>query len=149
MGLSYTRTKGGKEFILAVPKGKDISIMIWGAIYLGGRSDLFLMERDPESKRQGYSANNYLAVLKDQIPRIWQPGLIFVQNNAPIHTAGKIKKWLENKGITTFVGFMACGSGSGPWTWAAGSSPWAGLGRLFPLGPRYKPMWPAPRPNIM
>jgi len=86
---------------LAIPKGKDISIMIWGAIYLGGRSDLFLMERDPESKRQGYSTNSYLAILEDQIPRIWQPSLIFVQDNAPIHTAGKVKKWFENKGITT------------------------------------------------
>jgi hypothetical protein len=86
---------------LPVPKGKDISIMIWGAIYLGGRSDLILMERDPESKRQGYSANSYLTVLKDQIPRVWQPGLVFVQDNAPIHTAGKVDAWLENEGIIT------------------------------------------------
>ena len=45
---------------------------------------------------------------------------------------------------------------SGRSSWAAGSSPWAGLGRLFPsgprcgpMGPRYKRMWLASRPNIV
>ena len=31
-------------------KSTDITIMIWGAIWLDGRSDLVIMERDDESK---------------------------------------------------------------------------------------------------
>ena len=58
------------------------------------------MERDEESKRGGYLARSYQLILKDQIPRCWQPGLIFMQDNAPIHTAGKINTWFDNHGIT-------------------------------------------------
>jgi DDE superfamily endonuclease len=80
-------------------KGKDISVIIWGAIYGDGRSDIVIMDRDPDSKKLGYSANSYLIVLNDQLPRTWQPGMIFMQNNASIHTVKKIKKWFEDKSI--------------------------------------------------
>jgi transposase len=59
------------------------------------------MKHDEESKREGYSACFYQLVLKDQIFRCWQPDLVFMQNNASIHIAGKIKKWFEDQGITT------------------------------------------------
>jgi hypothetical protein len=39
-------------------KGKDISVMVWGAIYGDGRSDVVIMDRDPDSKKSGYSANS-------------------------------------------------------------------------------------------
>ena len=87
--------KWSKEHIDTYTKGKDISIMIWGAIWDGGRSDIVIMDRDEESKRGGYSANSYIAVLKDQLPTIYNPGMTFMQGNAPIYTAGKVKKWLE------------------------------------------------------
>jgi hypothetical protein len=93
--------KWQKEFILPKTKSKDISVMVWGIIWAGGKSDLVIMERDEESKRGGYSARSYQLVLEDQIPRCWQPGLVFMQDNAPIHTAGKIKKWFEDEGIAT------------------------------------------------
>jgi hypothetical protein len=64
--------------ILPEAKGHDVSIMIWGAIFGEGRSDLILMERDPLSKREGYSANSYLSVLEDQMQRCFEPGLNFV-----------------------------------------------------------------------
>jgi transposase len=38
--------------------------------------------------------------LKDQIPRYWQPDLIFMQDNAPIHTTGKIDTWFDNHSIS-------------------------------------------------
>ena len=42
--------------------------MIQGAIYRGGRLDVVFLERDPDSKKRGYIANSYLAVLREQIP---------------------------------------------------------------------------------
>jgi len=73
--------------------------MVWGAIWVGGRSDLFIMDRDMESKREGYSAKSYIQVLDDQLPTIWQPGMVFMQDNAPIHTANVIKNWFIDRGI--------------------------------------------------
>ena len=49
------------------------------------------MKRDEESKKEGYSAKSYLAVMEDQLPTIWEPGMVFMQDNAPIHTAEIIK----------------------------------------------------------
>jgi hypothetical protein len=46
-------------------KGKDIKVMIWGAIWLGGRSEVVIMERDPYVKKNGYTAASYIAVLED------------------------------------------------------------------------------------
>jgi len=46
-------------------KGKDISVMIWGAIYGDRRFDIVLMERNPASDKSGYSANSYLTVLRN------------------------------------------------------------------------------------
>ena len=38
-------------------KSTDISIIVWGAIWLDGRSDLVIMKRDEELKGGGYSRN--------------------------------------------------------------------------------------------
>jgi transposase len=57
------------------------------------------MDRDPDSEKSGYTANSYIAVLNDQMPRIWEPSRISMQDNAKIHTAKIIKKWFENESI--------------------------------------------------
>jgi DDE superfamily endonuclease len=80
-------------------KSTDISIMVWGAIWLGGRSDLVLMERDEESERGGYSANSYLKILDEEMPKCFEPGRVFMQDNASIHTAKKVAQWFEDNGI--------------------------------------------------
>ena len=80
-------------------KGKDISIMIWGAIWIGGRSDLVVMERDSNSPKNGYTANSYLKVLDDQLSDDWLEEMHFVQDNAPIHTAKSVKDWFSNHRI--------------------------------------------------
>jgi transposase len=57
------------------------------------------LNRDFESKKHGYSAKSYLEVLEDQLPTCWEPGLIFMQDNASIHTAKVVKKWFKDIGI--------------------------------------------------
>lgn len=85
--------------IQSYPKGKGITVMVWGAFYAGERSNLVLMARDPDSPRGGYSAGSYLEVLIEYLLTMWEPGLIFMQDNASVHTAKKVKEWLKEMGI--------------------------------------------------
>jgi hypothetical protein len=72
---------------------KGLSIMVW-VCFSGrlGRSDLYIIERDPESKRGGYSANSYITLLEEMIPTVWEPELLYMQDNTSIHTAKKVTK---------------------------------------------------------
>jgi hypothetical protein len=66
--------------------------MIWAAIWVRERSDITFMQRDPHSKKEGYSAASYVTVLNDQLPRCWEPGIVFMQDNALIHRAGVVMR---------------------------------------------------------
>jgi hypothetical protein len=60
------------------------------------------MDRDFESKKHGYSANSYLEVLNvEVIPAFttFEPSYEFMQDNASIHTVGKVKEWFTKRGI--------------------------------------------------
>lgn len=59
------------------------------------------MVRDFEAKKKEYSANSYIKVLEDNLLGIWELGLIFMQNNAPIRKAKRVTKWLEESGVVT------------------------------------------------
>lgn len=59
------------------------------------------MTRDHQSQRNGFTAGSYLQVIQDNLPGIWEPGLIFMQDNARIHTAKAVRDWLEEMGIDT------------------------------------------------
>jgi hypothetical protein len=85
--------KWNKEMIDTYKKGKDISVMVWGCFWGSGRSELYILDRDFELKKHGYSANSYLEVLNHQLPACWVPGLIFMQDGASIHTAHKVRDW--------------------------------------------------------
>ena len=37
--------------------------------------------------------------MTDNLLGIWQPGLIFMQDNAPIHKAKKVIEWFNENGI--------------------------------------------------
>ena len=65
-----------------------VSAAFWGN---RERSDLLILERDFESKKHRYSANSYLALLEDLVIPNYTDDLIFMQDNAPIHTAKKVK----------------------------------------------------------
>jgi hypothetical protein len=87
------------EFVTTYKAGKDIRVMVWGAFWASGRSDLYIMDRDFESAKHGYSARSYLEVLDDQVVKYYYKGLIFMQDNASIHTAGIVQEWFDNYDI--------------------------------------------------
>ena len=57
------------------------------------------MERDEAAPRGGYSSASYLAVLNNNLPTMWEPGLIFMQDNASIHTAAVVNQFFIDMGI--------------------------------------------------
>jgi transposase len=60
---------------------------------------LVIMNRDITALRGGYSVNSYLNVLEEQLPICFEPGRMFIQDNNRIHTAKKVKSWLQDNGI--------------------------------------------------
>jgi hypothetical protein len=85
---------------------KNMKTMVWGAFWDHGRSPLYIMDRDFESKKHGYSANSYLEVLDNSLLPIFQglePGYEFMQDNASIHRANTVKAWFKAKGIRLVV----------------------------------------------
>ena len=91
--------KWNKEMIETYKKGKDISVMVWGCFWGSGRTDLYILDRDFESKKHGYSANSYIEVLDAELAGHHQPGLLFMQDNASIHTAHKVRDWFKEQRI--------------------------------------------------
>ena len=91
--------KWDKNMIQDVSKGKDVRVMIWAAFWGGERSDLYALKRDFEAKKKGYSVKSYIQVLKHNLHEIYHLNLIFMQDNAPFHTAKAVKNWFEEWGI--------------------------------------------------
>jgi hypothetical protein len=81
-------------------KGKDISIMIWAAIWIGGRTDIVIMERDPEAPKKGYSTRSYMKCLDKELSEPWFQDMIFMQDNAPIHKLSLARSWFMNYEIS-------------------------------------------------
>ena len=77
--------------------------MVWACFwFIVGkirRLDLYLLDRDFKLKKHGYSVRSYLEVLEDQMPKCWEPGLIFMQDNAPIYTVHAIRNWFRDLAI--------------------------------------------------
>ncbi len=81
-------------------KGKDKSVMVLAAFSgHSGRVDLVVMERDPDAPRGGYSARSYINALEPVFDQIWEPGMLFVHDNAGIHSARLTQEWLRNRGV--------------------------------------------------
>jgi len=70
--------------------------MFWGAISWKKRTALIDLHGDPEAKRGGVTGQVILETLQEALPTICEPGSIFVQDNAPTHTAKIVTNWLCN-----------------------------------------------------
>jgi transposase len=81
-------------------KGKDKSIMVLAAFSgYSERADLVVMERDPDAPRGGYSARSYISALEPIFDQIWEPGMLFMHDNAGIYSARLTQEWLRNRGV--------------------------------------------------
>ena len=85
---------------------KNMKVMVWGAFWDNGKSNLYIMDRDFKSAKHGYSTNSYLEVLDAKVAPIFTnlaPGYKFMQDNASIHNAGKVKEWFTERGIRMVI----------------------------------------------
>ena len=73
--------------------------MVWAAFWHGNKTPLYALDCDFAAKKHGYSAASCLKVLEDNAEYIQQDETIFMQDNAPIHTAAAVRKWFEEKGV--------------------------------------------------
>ena len=88
-------------------KDKNKSIMIWASFEDDDqKSDLVFMPGDSEAKQKEITSAVYLKVLEEQMPTLWESGLIYMQNEVSIHTACIIKKWLANNEIEVIDWFL-------------------------------------------
>lgn len=80
------------------PKNKPTrhSQMFWGAFSWYNRTALVPLLGDPDSARGGVTGRVIQACLQENLPTIASPGSIFIQDNAPTHTARIVQNWLHN-----------------------------------------------------
>lgn len=71
------------------------SQMFWAAFSFGRRTSLAPLLGDPDSKRGGVTGRVIRDCLQEQLPTICEPGSIFLQDNAPTHTARIVQNWLQ------------------------------------------------------
>ena len=92
--------KWNPSHVLTYKKGKQLRVMAWAAFWgHGKRTPLYILERDWEAKNHGYYAQFYNEILEDNLPYHYTDDLIFIQDNAPIHTAHTVRDWLRENGI--------------------------------------------------
>jgi len=97
----YTNEAYARQMVEPVSKSGTTSQMIWAAFSAETKSQLYVMTRDPLARRNGYTARNYIQILEDQLPIVCPPeSLVFQHDNAPIHKARIVTKWLDNGGYT-------------------------------------------------
>lgn len=95
------KDKWKPEMVTTYKKGKDLRVMVWAAFWGGGRTPLYIMDRDFESKKHGYSARSYIEVLDAQLLEYYTDDIVFMQDNASIHTAQAVRQWFIDHGIRT------------------------------------------------
>ena len=78
--------------------------MVWACFQDNRQTKCYLIDRDFEAKKHRYSANSYIKVLDAKVGPAFKelndPGYIFIQDNAFIYTAYKVRDWFRDTGIT-------------------------------------------------
>ncbi|KAG1455601.1 hypothetical protein G6F56_007027 [Rhizopus delemar] len=84
-----------KECLAGTQKSGRSSLMVWGAIRFGEKSELVFMS--PERKGVDLVRNVY----KQSLLRFWnhKPDLILMEDDAPIHRCAEAKNWKREQAI--------------------------------------------------
>jgi transposase len=69
--------------------------MFWAAFSFGIRTSLAPMFGDPLSPKGGVSSRIILQTLQEYLPTIYEPGSIFIQDNAPTYSCKLVQTWLK------------------------------------------------------
>jgi transposase len=77
----------------------NITIMVWGTVWRGGRSELIIMERDEDAPRRGYIAKSYQKALREGLLPHYDGTRHFQQDNARIHVCEATQTWLAKHRI--------------------------------------------------
>ncbi|KAF0756386.1 hypothetical protein AaE_004651 [Aphanomyces astaci] len=100
-GRVYVWRKPGEEFLDAcvVPKLKEWTVMVWGAIGFNGTGTLVAIDGKMKFA-------HYLELLEDQLPdnfaKLGLPlDFVLQQDNAPIHKANIVMDFLDENAIHT------------------------------------------------
>ena len=81
---------------------KNIKVMVQGCFQDTRRSSLYIIDRDFKSVKHRYSAELYLEVLDVELALIYLAlplSYVFIQDNALIHIAHKVKEWFQDYSI--------------------------------------------------
>lgn len=73
--------------------------MVWAAIWMTGKLDLIIIERDYCGKRKGYTAKSYQKALEIGLLSYYDGMRRFQQDNTQIHNFGGTPEWLQSRGI--------------------------------------------------
>lgn len=94
------RRRYDKSEVYSKPHVKPtISIIVWAYIFIDGRSELVIIERDPEAPRGGYTSRSYIWALEEGLLPEYKPRTFFQQDNAKIHMSKLVKEWFEKHRI--------------------------------------------------
>ena len=74
------------------------TIMIWAAMRADGRI-VYRIVRNFYGGGSTQTAEVYRRLLQDVIPEIYEPGQVWLQDNAPVHTAHIVRDWLVDNGV--------------------------------------------------
>jgi hypothetical protein len=64
--------KWNQDMVQTYGTGKNMKIMVWGAFWDTEQSGCYIMDRDFESAKHGYSAKSYLEVLNAEVEPIFK-----------------------------------------------------------------------------
>jgi transposase len=92
--FGYPSQKWDKDKIQTFAKGKQGTVMVWGAFGLNfGAPLLVIMERDLRGGKNGYTSRSYIWALEEGLIPYYN-GEVYQQDNAPIHTSREATEFL-------------------------------------------------------
>lgn len=74
--------------------------MVWGAIWLEGKSRLVIMTRDELAKKKGFTSRSYIQALREGLLPVYDGTRHFQQDNASIHRSIVTEAFLLENAIS-------------------------------------------------